>query len=85
MEPYIEGRVHMNWRWNYNMAAGQYMEWVAITVTSRTGARLRQQRALPEIEGTEIFRGGCAMEHLHQVSYELKYPDTSRLRCGRTR
>jgi predicted dehydrogenase len=26
--PYIEGRVHMNWRWNYNTGGGQLLDWV---------------------------------------------------------
>jgi hypothetical protein len=26
--PYIEGRVHMNWRWNYNFGAGQLIDWI---------------------------------------------------------
>jgi predicted dehydrogenase len=28
MEPYIEARVHMNWRWNYNTGGGQLMDWI---------------------------------------------------------
>src|SRR5438105_5930271 len=28
MEPYIEGRIHMNWRWNYNTGGGQLLTWV---------------------------------------------------------
>ena len=28
MEPYIEARVHMNWRWNYNTGGGQLLDWV---------------------------------------------------------
>lgn len=28
MEPYIKGRVHMNWRWNYNIGGGQLLDWV---------------------------------------------------------
>jgi predicted dehydrogenase len=28
MEPYIEGRVHMNWRWNYNIGGGQILDWI---------------------------------------------------------
>jgi predicted dehydrogenase len=28
MEPYIEGRVHMNWRWNYNIGGGQLLDWI---------------------------------------------------------
>jgi predicted dehydrogenase len=28
MMPYIKGRVHMNWRWNYNTGGGQLMDWI---------------------------------------------------------
>lgn len=28
MMPYMEGRVHMNWRWNYNFGGGQLLDWV---------------------------------------------------------
>jgi predicted dehydrogenase len=28
MEPYIQARVHMNWRWNYNTGGGQLMDWI---------------------------------------------------------
>src|SRR6185436_10559834 len=26
--PYIEGRLHMNWRWNYNFGGGQLLDWI---------------------------------------------------------
>ena len=28
MEPYIRGRVHANWRWNYNTGGGQLLDWI---------------------------------------------------------
>jgi len=28
MEPYIQARVHMNWRWNYNTGGGMLMDWI---------------------------------------------------------
>ncbi len=28
MEPYIEGRIHKNWRWNYNIGGGQLLDWI---------------------------------------------------------
>ena len=28
MEPYIEARIHKNWRWNYNTGGGQLMDWI---------------------------------------------------------
>ncbi len=27
-EPYIKARVHMNWRWNYNVGGGQLLDWI---------------------------------------------------------
>jgi predicted dehydrogenase len=27
-EPYIQARVHMNWRWNYNIGGGQLLDWI---------------------------------------------------------
>ena len=28
MEPYMQGRIHMNWRWNYNIGGGQLLDWI---------------------------------------------------------
>lgn len=28
MQPYIEARIHMNWRWNYNTGGGQLLDWI---------------------------------------------------------
>jgi predicted dehydrogenase len=28
MEPYIPARIHMNWRWNYNVGGGQLLDWI---------------------------------------------------------
>jgi predicted dehydrogenase len=28
MEPYIQARVHMDWRWNYNIGGGQLLDWI---------------------------------------------------------
>jgi predicted dehydrogenase len=28
MEDYIEGRIHKNWRWNYNVGGGQLLDWI---------------------------------------------------------
>ena len=28
MEPYIKGRIHKNWRWNYNIGGGQLLDWI---------------------------------------------------------
>jgi predicted dehydrogenase len=28
MEPYVEARIHKNWRWNYNTGGGQLMDWI---------------------------------------------------------
>jgi len=28
MQSYIKGRVHMNWRWDYNVGGGQLLDWI---------------------------------------------------------
>ncbi|HZQ45841.1 MAG TPA: Gfo/Idh/MocA family oxidoreductase, partial [Verrucomicrobiae bacterium] len=28
MMPYIAGRIHFNWRWNYNTGGGQLLDWI---------------------------------------------------------
>lgn len=28
MEPYVQARGHMNWRWNYNTGGGQLLDWI---------------------------------------------------------
>ncbi|CAN5340607.1 Gfo/Idh/MocA family oxidoreductase [soil metagenome] len=28
MQPYIKGRVHKNWRWDYNVGGGQLLDWI---------------------------------------------------------
>jgi len=28
MMPYIRGRIHKNWRWNYNTGGGQLLDWI---------------------------------------------------------
>jgi predicted dehydrogenase len=28
MQPYIQARIHMNWRWNYNTGGGMLMDWI---------------------------------------------------------
>ncbi len=28
MMPYIEGRIHQHWRWNYNTGGGQLLDWI---------------------------------------------------------
>jgi predicted dehydrogenase len=28
MQPYIKARVHMNWRWDYNIGGGQLLDWI---------------------------------------------------------
>ena len=46
MEPYIEGRVHKNWRWNYNTGGGQLLDWIGHHCDiAHWGLGLRQRRA----------------------------------------
>ncbi len=55
MEPYIKQRVHMNWRWNYNIGGGQLMDWVGHHWTSRTGVWVLTAPARPRSKATANF------------------------------
>jgi len=56
MEPYIEGRVHMNWRWNYNIGGGQLLDWIGHHCDiAHWGLDMDNQGGPSEIEGTGEF------------------------------
>jgi len=56
MEPYIEGRVHMNWRWNYNTGGGQLLDWIGHHCDiAHWGLDMDQTGGPSEIEGTGEF------------------------------
>jgi predicted dehydrogenase len=55
MMPYIEGRVHMNWRWNYNFGGGQLLDWVGHHVDIAHWGLGFDNDGPVEVEGTGDF------------------------------
>ena len=55
-EPYIHARVHMNWRWNYNIGGGQLLDWIGHHCDiAHWGLDCDQTGGPLEIEGTGEF------------------------------
>jgi predicted dehydrogenase len=75
MQPYIEGRVHMNWRWNYNTGGGQLLDWVGHHVDiAHWGLGLDDSGPL-EVEGQGDFPPADAVWNTAtKYRIELKYP-----------
>jgi predicted dehydrogenase len=76
MEPYIEGRVHMNWRWNYNTGGGQLLDWIGHHVDiAHWGLGLDDSGPL-EVEGQGEFPPVDAVWNTaKKYRIELKYPN----------
>ncbi len=56
MEPYIKARVHMNWRWNYNVGGGQLLDWIGHHCDiAHWGLDMDQTGGPMEIEATGDF------------------------------
>ena len=56
MMPYIEGRVHMNWRWNYNFGGGQLLDWIGHHCDiAHWGLDLDSSGGPTEVEGVGEF------------------------------
>jgi predicted dehydrogenase len=55
MEPYIKGRVHMNWRWNYNIGGGQLLDWIGHHCDIAHWGMDMDNGGPSEIEGTGEF------------------------------
>jgi predicted dehydrogenase len=55
MMPYIECRVHMNWRWNYNTGGGQLMDWIGHHGDIAHWGLGFDNEGPMEIEGTGVF------------------------------
>jgi predicted dehydrogenase len=56
MEDYIEARVHMNWRWNYNTGGGQLLDWIGHHCDiAHWGLDCDQKGGPVEIEGKGEF------------------------------
>ena len=75
MMPYIEGRVHMNWRWNYNFGAGQLIDWMGHHGDIAHWGLDFDQTGPMEIEGEGEFPPRDAIWNTcTKYRAELKYP-----------
>jgi len=75
MQPYIQARVHMNWRWNYNTGGGMLMDWIGHHCDIAHWGMDCDRSGPSEIEGhgdfpptTDIFNTATTYR------IELKYP-----------
>jgi predicted dehydrogenase len=76
MEPYICGRVHMNWRWNYNTGGGQLLDWVGHHCDIAHWALDLDQSGPTEVEGHGDFPPADAVWNTcTKYRIELKYPN----------
>jgi predicted dehydrogenase len=75
VEPYIEGRVHMNWRWNYNIGGGQLMDWVGHHCDIAHWGLDFDNNGPSEVEGHGDFPPADAVWNTcTKYRVELKYP-----------
>jgi predicted dehydrogenase len=77
MEPYIKGRVHMNWRWNYNVGGGQLLDWIGHHCDiAHWGLDCEQQSGPTEIEGKGEFPAPDAVWNTcTKYKITCKYPN----------
>jgi predicted dehydrogenase len=75
IEPYIESRVNMNWRWNYNTGGGQLLDWIGHHCDiAHWGLGFDNSGPL-EIEGHGDFPAADAVWNTSpKYRIELKYP-----------
>ncbi|HLP76425.1 MAG TPA: Gfo/Idh/MocA family oxidoreductase [Candidatus Paceibacterota bacterium] len=75
MEPYIKGRVHMNWRWNYNTGGGQLLDWIGHHCDIAHWGMDADRSGPSEIEGQGEFPAADAVWNTcTKYRIELKYP-----------
>ncbi|MEY4386822.1 MAG: hypothetical protein RLY20_2105 [Verrucomicrobiota bacterium] len=76
MEPYIKGRVHMNWRWNYNIGGGQLLDWIGHHCDIAHWGLDFDNNGPSEIEGHGEFPAKDAVWNTAtKYRIELKYPN----------
>jgi predicted dehydrogenase len=77
MEPYICGRVHMNWRWNYNIGGGQLLDWIGHHCDiAHWGLDMDNHGGPLEIEGQGEFPPRDAVWNTcTKYRINLKYPN----------
>jgi predicted dehydrogenase len=75
MMPYICGRVHMNWRWNYNTGGGQLLDWIGHHCDIAHWGLDFDRSGPSEIEGHGDFPSPDAVWNTcTKYRIELKYP-----------
>jgi predicted dehydrogenase len=75
MEPYIKGRVHRNWRWNYNTGGGQLMDWVGHHCDIAHWGLDFDRSGPSEVEAEAVFpEPGAVWNTATKYRIELKYP-----------
>ncbi len=75
MEPYIQARVHMNWRWNYNTGGGQLLDWIGHHCDIAHWGLDFDRSGPSEIEGHGDFPPANALWNTcGKYRIELKYP-----------
>jgi predicted dehydrogenase len=75
MEPYIKGRVHKNWRWNYNIGGGQLLDWIGHHCDIAHWGLGFDNSGPSEIEGVGEFPAPDAVWNTcTKYRVELKYP-----------
>ncbi len=75
MLPYIEARIHMNWRWNYNYGGGQLLDWCGHHVDIAHWGLDFDNTGPLEAEGTGEFPPKDAMWNTAtKYRITLKYP-----------
>jgi predicted dehydrogenase len=76
MEPYIEARVHMNWRWNYNVGGGQLLDWIGHHCDIAHWGLGFDDNGPHEIDGNGEFPPKNAIWNTSpKYRIELEYPD----------
>ncbi len=75
--PYIEARVHKNWRWNYNTGGGQLLDWIGHHCDIAHWGLGNDDRIGPlEVRGTGEFPPRDAVWNTATRYYiTAKYPD----------
>ncbi|MBC8097267.1 MAG: Gfo/Idh/MocA family oxidoreductase [Akkermansiaceae bacterium] len=83
MEPYIKGRVHMNWRWNYNIGGGQLLDWIGHHCDIAHWGLGFDRSGPSEIEGHGDFPPADAVWNTcTKYRIELKYPGNITMTIG---
>jgi predicted dehydrogenase len=75
MEPYVQARVHRNWRWNYDTGGGQLMDWIGHHCDIAHWGLDFDNSGPSEIEGHGDFPTADAVWNTcPKYRIELKYP-----------